>query len=121
MRVTRHETEKEDGEVFCLLLYATETWTLRKKEETRLLQPFEMRTRIRMERILWKDRATEEEVLGKVGEKEEGWYTDMKRNWLGHCTRQTRGNVMVEAHDGLANVKRNRRRRSCLLYTSRCV
>ena len=51
-----------------MLLYGAETWRLRKVEERRL-QAFVMWIWRRMESILWNDRVTNEEVLGKAGEK----------------------------------------------------
>lgn len=46
----------------------------------------------------WKDRLTNEEVFGRVIEKRTvlGIIKRRKKNWLGHCKRQTQGNVMVE-------------------------
>ena len=61
--------------------------------------------------ISWKDRLTNEEVLGRVGEKRKDIIKGRKRNWLGHCLRKTQGNVMTETLEGLVNGERNRTRR----------
>ena len=49
-------------------LYGSETWTMRKNEIHRL-QAFEMWIWRRMEKISWKDKVTNEQVLEIVKEK----------------------------------------------------
>ena len=54
--------------VWSVVLYGSETWTMRKEDISRL-EAFEMWTWRRMEKISWTEHQTNEEVLGKVGEE----------------------------------------------------
>ena len=62
-----------------------------------------------MEIISWKNGLMTEEVLQRVGEKRRALdvIRGMTRNWMGHCMRQTQGNMRVETLEGLGNAKRN--------------
>ena len=62
-----------------------ETWTLRKEDERRL-EVFEMWVWWRMEKISWKERVRNDEVLKRVGEKRRllQLFIRRKRNWIGH-------------------------------------
>ena len=51
-----------------MALYSTESWSLRK-QAIRRIEAFEMWIWRRMERISWKEKRTNEEVLNIVGEK----------------------------------------------------
>ena len=52
-----------------------------------------------------------EEVLGRVGERRLlGVIKGRKKNWLGHCMRQTQDNIMVETLEDLVNGNRNKGR-----------
>jgi hypothetical protein len=68
--------------------YGAETWTL-KKEDSRRLNAFEMWIWRRMEKISWKDKITNEEVLRRVGEERKLIDTIVRRkkNWIGHILR----------------------------------
>ena len=70
-----------------VVLYGSETWTMRK-EEIRRLEAFEMWTWRRMEKINWTEHQTNE-VLGKVGEERDFINTirQRQRKWIGHTLR----------------------------------
>ena len=51
-----------------LLLYGCETWTIGETERKRL-EAFEMWCYRRMMNIKWMNRITNEEVLGRIGER----------------------------------------------------
>ena len=74
--------------VWTTLLYGSETWTL-KKEDIRKPEALEMWLWRRMERISWKDKISNEEVLERVGVKRDSM--DMlrkrKKTWIGHVLR----------------------------------
>ena len=74
--------------VWSVALYGCETWAL-KKDEIQRLNALEMWLWRRMERVSWKDRKTNEEVLDMVGEKRSIVETIVKRkkNWIGHILR----------------------------------
>ena len=52
-------------------MYGCETWTIREAERKRLEAFFEMWCFKRMMNIKWMDRITNEEVLERIGEREE--------------------------------------------------
>ncbi|KAI5743600.1 hypothetical protein M8J77_020048 [Diaphorina citri] len=54
--------------IWSVVLYGSETWTMRKKEET-YLESFEMWLWRRIENIKWSDKVRNEEVLRRVGEE----------------------------------------------------
>ena len=74
--------------IWSVALYGCETWAL-KKDEIQRLNALEMWIWRRMERVSWKDRKTNEEVLDMVGEKRSIVETIVKRkkNWIGHILR----------------------------------
>ena len=74
--------------VWTKLLYGSETWTL-KKEDIRKLEALEMWLWRRMEKISWKDRISNEVVLGRVGVERELITTlrSRKKSWIGHVLR----------------------------------
>lgn len=75
--------------IWSVVLYGSETWTMRKKEE-RYLESFEMWLWRRIENIIWSDKVRNEEVLRRVGEERSILKTikKRKRNWLGHILRR---------------------------------
>lgn len=75
--------------IWSVVLYGSETWTMRKKEE-KYLESFEMWLWRRMEKIKWSDKIRNEEVLRRVGEERSILKTIKKRkaNWLGHILRR---------------------------------
>ena len=51
-----------------MALNGSETWTI-SKEEAERIQAFEMRIWRKMEKLSWKDKLSNEQVLGMVKEK----------------------------------------------------
>ncbi len=74
--------------IWSVVLYASETWTLRK-EDIKRLEAFEMWIWRRMEGISWMERKTNEEVLRIVGEERSLIATIRRRQhkWIGHILR----------------------------------
>jgi hypothetical protein len=74
--------------VWSVALYGCETWTL-KADEIRRLNALEMWIWRRMERVSWRDKKTNQEVLNQVGENRSLVDTIMRRkkNWIGHVLR----------------------------------
>jgi len=74
--------------VWSVVLYGSETWTLRK-EDIRRIEAFEMWIWRRMERVSWKEHKTNEEILQKVGEERSLLKTirERQRKWIGHIMR----------------------------------
>ena len=72
-------------------LYGSETWTMRKDEIDRL-QAFEMWIWRRMEKINWRDKITNEQVLEIVKEKRTliDVIRSRKKKWIGHVLRGNR-------------------------------
>ena len=74
--------------VLSVALYGSETWTMRKNEIDRL-QAFEMWIWRRMEKISWRDRVTNDQVLEMV--EENRMIIDVirsrKKKWIGHVLR----------------------------------
>ena len=74
--------------IWCVALYAAETWTYRK-EDIRRLEAFEMWVWRKIEKISWRDMKTNEEVLQMV--QEERSLMDViwrrKKNWTGYILR----------------------------------
>ena len=66
-------------------MYGAETWML-MKEDVRRLEAFEMWIWRQMEKVSWKDKKTNEEVLTTVGEERSliRVIRNRKRNWIGH-------------------------------------
>ncbi|KAJ4431398.1 hypothetical protein ANN_19995 [Periplaneta americana] len=63
---SRKRTKEETSEVWNVILYGTETWTLRRSEKKRI-EAFEMWIWRRMQRVKWTDRIRNEAVLERVG------------------------------------------------------
>jgi hypothetical protein len=74
--------------VWPVAMYGCETWTMRKEENDRL-NAFEMWVWRRMEKVSWRDKKTNEEILISVGEKRSFVETIVRRkkNWIGHIVR----------------------------------
>ncbi len=74
--------------IWSVVLYGSETWTMRK-EDIKRLEAFEMWIWRRMERISWMEHRTNEEILKMVDEKRSliGIIRSRQRNWLGHIMR----------------------------------
>ena len=66
-------------------MYGSETWTLRKKDIEKL-EALEMWIWRRIEKISWKDKVTNEEVLKRVGTDRQLITTlkTRKKRWIGH-------------------------------------
>ena len=90
-------------------MYRAETWTLRK-EDVRRLNAFEMWTWRRMEKVSWKDKVSNKEVLVKVGEKRKliDTITERKKRWIGHVLRGE--GLLKEVIEGKMEGKRPRGR-----------
>src|SRR6201996_4704757 len=71
--------------VWPVLLYGCETWTLTKEERSQL-EAFDMWAWRKIQKVHWRDRKTNEEILIMVGEKRTlmGTITNRKRNWISH-------------------------------------
>jgi hypothetical protein len=75
--------------IWSIALYGAETWTLRKVDH-KYLESFEMWCWRRMEKIIWTDRVSNEEVLHRVKEDRNILHTINrgKANWFGHMLRR---------------------------------
>ena len=71
-----------------VVLYGSETWTMRK-DDIRRLEAFEMWIWRRMKRVSWMEHKTNEEILQMVGEERSMMETIRRRqrNWIGHIMR----------------------------------
>jgi hypothetical protein len=96
--------------VWSVLLYGSETWTL-KKADIKRLESCEMWLWRRMEKISWRDRVRNEEVLRRVGEKRSLMETIWKRKakWIGHILRSE--GLLRTVIEGRVQGKRPRGRR----------
>jgi hypothetical protein len=96
--------------IWSVLLYGSETWTLRK-EDIKRLEAFEMWVWRRMEKISWTERKTNEEVLHIVGERKclVEMITKRKKNWIGHVIRGE--GILKEVIEGRMEGKRTRGRK----------
>jgi hypothetical protein len=96
--------------VWSVLLYGSETWTL-KKDDIRRLEGCEMWFWRRMEKISWKEHVRNEDVLKRVGERRSMKDTIWKRKarWLGHIMRSE--GMLRTVMEGRAEGKRGRGRR----------
>ena len=74
--------------IWSVVLYGSETWSMRK-EDIKRLEAFEIWIWRRMERISWMEHRTNEEILKMVDEKRSliGIIRSRQRNWLGHIMR----------------------------------
>ena len=95
--------------VWSVMLYGSETWSLRKEERSRI-KAFEMWVWRRIERISWKDHVKNEEVLQRVGQKQElvDVIIKRKKNWIGHVMRGE--SLLREVIEGKMVGKRGRGR-----------
>ena len=95
--------------IWSVALYGAETWTLKQVEIDRL-NAFEMWLWRRMEKISWKDRKTNDEVLNLVGERRCLIETIMRRkkNWIGHVLRGE--SLMKDVLEGRMDGKRSQGR-----------
>ena len=102
--------------VWPVALYGSETWTLRKAERDKL-EAFEMWIWRRMERVSWKDKKSNEQVLHDVGEERSMLTTIVKRkkNWIGHVLR---GDGMMKdvIEGGIEGKRRKGRPRQGMLH-----
>ena len=97
--------------VWNVLLYGSETWTL-KKADIRRLEACEMWIWRRIEKISWRDHVRNEEVLRRAGEERSLRTTIWKRKakWIGHVMRQKEG-MLRTLIEGRAEGKRSRGRK----------
>jgi len=74
--------------VWSVVLYGSETWTLRR-DDIKILEAFEMWIWRRMMKVSWMERKTNEEVLKSVEEKRAliGTIRGRQRKWIGHVLR----------------------------------
>src|SRR6267154_4333353 len=74
--------------VWTVVLYGCETWTLLKDEINRL-QVLEMWLWRELEKISWKDKIRNDEVLAMLNEERclIRTITQRKKNWIGHVLR----------------------------------
>ena len=95
--------------VWPVLLYGSETWTV-KKEERKSLEAFEMWLWRKMARVSWIDKKTNEEVLRMVEQTRKLWETilERKKNWIGHVLRGD--GLMLEVIEARMEGKRGRGR-----------
>jgi hypothetical protein len=100
--------------VWSVLLYSSETWTL-KRDDIKKLESCEMWFWRRMERISWRDHVRNEEVLRRVGENRNMIVTIWKKKarWIGHTIRSE--GMLRTVMEGRAEGKRGRGRRRLTL------
>ena len=69
--------------VWGIVLYGSETWTLGKLERKNL-ESFEMWCWMRIEKIKWSEKVTNEQVLDRIGEKRTLLKNILRRkaNWI---------------------------------------
>ena len=74
--------------IWSVVLYGSETWTLRKKDENRL-EAFEMWVWRKIKKVKWTEHKTNEEVLEMVEERRSLMRTIQQRqkSWVGHILR----------------------------------
>ncbi|XP_025417940.1 uncharacterized protein LOC112688792 [Sipha flava] len=74
--------------VWSIMLYGSETWTIAKAERRRI-KAFEMRCFRRMLKISWTDMVSNEEVLERMSARRTLWSSIKKRRneWIGHVLR----------------------------------
>ena len=99
--------------VWSVLLYGSETWTVRKKEKDKIMA-LEMRIWRKMQKISWVEKISNEEVMTRINESRKLWNIIQKRKarWLGHIMRGTtitsvalEGTVEGEKRKGRKKVK----------------
>ncbi len=75
-------TNKRDIMVTCVIsvvLYACETWTLKKKDKNKLMA-FEMRCYRRILNVRWQQKITNEEIRKRMGSKRTSYRESRKGN-----------------------------------------
>jgi len=95
--------------IWSVALYAAETWTIGVKD-TKALEAFEMWIWRIVQKISWKDKLTNEEVLSRIHERRSIMNIIIKRkkNWIGHIIR---GNELLQnVIEGQIEGKRERGR-----------
>jgi len=102
--------------IWPVALYGCETWTLRKAERAKL-EAFEMWIWRRMERISYKDKKSNEQVLQDVGEERSMWkiVISRKKNWIGHVLRGE-GMMKDMIEDGIDGKRGRGRQRQGMLH-----
>ena len=95
--------------VWPVALYGCETWTLTKEECSRL-EAFEMWVWRRIQKVSWKDKKSNENVLEEMGESRCLLETIRKRkkSWIGHVLRGE--GLLREVMEGRMEGKRKRGR-----------
>jgi len=101
--------------VWSVLLYGSETWTMRKGD-TDKLESCEMWMWRRMEKVTWRERVRNEEVLRRVGEKRSLLETIWRRKakWIGHILR-SEGLLRTSIEGRMKGKKPRGRRRKTML------
>ncbi len=97
--------------VFSVLLYASETWTMKKTDQDRLLA-FEMRCYRRLLNIRWQQRVTNVEVRRRMNNTENIVQTVIKRKMelFGHICRMEDGRMVKKMVFGTVGGKNRRGR-----------
>ena len=92
--------------IFSILLYACETWTLRKHDMNKLLA-FEMRCYRRILHIRWQQKITNKEVRERVGNTKNIKQLIMERklNFFGHVCRMSNNRLIKQTMFGLMDGK----------------
>src|SRR6218665_1778740 len=92
-----------------LMLYGSETWTMRK-EDIKRLEAFEMWTWGRMEKVSWTEHKTNEEILETIGEERSLIRTikTRQKKWIGHTLRGE--SLLKTVIEGKMLLKRSRGR-----------
>lgn len=101
--------------VWSVLLYGSETWTMRKADRKRI-DAFEMWIWRRMENIKWMDKVRNEEVLIRVDEAHLKLTDNIKlrkKRWLGHILRHE--SLLKEVMEGRMEGKRPRGRKRLMM------
>ena len=81
--------------LWSIAIFGCATWTIGEAERKRL-EVFEMSCFRRMRNIKWMDRITNEEVLGRIGERRTLWKSLRKRRgqMMGHTHTETHGELL---------------------------
>jgi hypothetical protein len=95
--------------IWPVALYGCETWTM-KQQIVDKLNAFEMWVWRRMQKVSWKDKKTNEEILSLVGEERCLMKTIIKRkkDWIGHVVRGD--NLLKQVLEGRMEGKKPRGR-----------
>ena len=103
--------------VWSVLLYGSETWTL-KTADVKRLESFEMWVWRRMEKISWTERVSNDEVLRIVGEERMLIKTckERQKKWVGHILRHD--GLLKDVIEGRLEGKRPRGRKRIMMLDS---